>query len=102
MPSSRNLWKSRLLLVLLLSLMAPVIDGCKKKVEEAPEVSVTVQAAHPTLAPISEEITADAVSRLSLRRPSRHASAHRSGPNMCSAEPTCGVASCCSRSMTAT
>ena len=38
-----------------------VADGCKKKAEEAPEVSVTVQAAHPTLGPISEEIAADAI-----------------------------------------
>ena len=35
--------------------------GCKKKDAEAPGVSVTVQAAHPTQAPISEEIAADAI-----------------------------------------
>lgn len=35
--------------------------GCKKKAEEAPEVSVAVQAGHPTQGPISEEITADAI-----------------------------------------
>ena len=35
--------------------------GCKKKAEEAPEVSVTVQAGHPTQGPISEEIAADAI-----------------------------------------
>ncbi len=35
--------------------------GCKKKEAEAPDVSVTVQAAHPTKAPISEEIAADAI-----------------------------------------
>lgn len=34
--------------------------GCKKK-EEAPGPDVTVQAAHPSVGPISEEITADAV-----------------------------------------
>ena len=47
--------------MLLLSLVVPVADGCKKKAEEAPEVSVTVQAAHPTFGPISEEIAADAI-----------------------------------------
>lgn len=43
------------------SLLLSVSIGCKKKEEEAPEASVTVQAAHPTKAPISEEITADAI-----------------------------------------
>lgn len=35
--------------------------GCKHKAEDAPEVSVAVEAAHPTEGPISEEIAADAV-----------------------------------------
>lgn len=35
--------------------------GCKKKAEEASEASVTVQAEHPTMGPISAEIAADAV-----------------------------------------
>ena len=35
--------------------------GCKKKTEEAPEPSVAVQAEHPIVGPISEEIAADAV-----------------------------------------
>ena len=35
--------------------------GCRKKPAEAPEVSVAVQAAHPTQGPISEEIAADAI-----------------------------------------
>lgn len=43
---------------LLLLCMA---NGCKKKEQEAPEVSVTVRAAHPTTASISEEIAADAI-----------------------------------------
>ena len=37
------------------------LGGCKKKAEEAPEPSVAVQAEHPTVGPISEEIAADAV-----------------------------------------
>jgi multidrug efflux pump subunit AcrA (membrane-fusion protein) len=36
-------------------------SGCKKKAEEAPEPSVAVQAEHPTVGPISEEVAADAV-----------------------------------------
>lgn len=45
----------------LTALMLLVASGCKKKAEEAPEISVTVQAAHPTVGPISEEIAADAI-----------------------------------------
>ncbi len=60
MSSTRKASQSRWLL-LLLSLALPVADGCKKKVEQAPEISVTVQAAHPTRGPISEEIAADAI-----------------------------------------
>ena len=44
-----------------LTLSLCLTSGCRKKAEEAPEVSVTVQAAHPTNAPISEEIAADAI-----------------------------------------
>ncbi len=44
--------------VLLLSIVS---SGCKKKAEEAPEATVAVQAEHPTVGPISEEIAADAV-----------------------------------------
>lgn len=44
-----------------LGLLLCVISGCKKKEEEAPEVAAAVQAAHPTKAPISEEIAADAI-----------------------------------------
>lgn len=36
-------------------------SGCKKNGEEAPEPTVAVQAEHPTMGPISEEIAADAV-----------------------------------------
>ncbi len=45
--------------MLFLALLVAV--GCKKKAEEAPEVSVTVQAGHPTQGRISEEIAADAI-----------------------------------------
>ena len=37
------------------------LAGCKKKADDAADVSATVQAAHPTIAPISEEISADAI-----------------------------------------
>ena len=36
-------------------------DGCKKKEEETPEAAVEVQAAHPTVEDVSEEIAADAI-----------------------------------------
>jgi HlyD family secretion protein len=44
-----------------LLLVGICLGGCKKKAEEAPEPTVAVQAEHPTVGPISEEITADAV-----------------------------------------
>ena len=59
MTFNRRCWRS--IFLLLLGFAVLVADGCKKKAEEAPEVSVTVQAAHPTLGPISEEIAADAI-----------------------------------------
>ncbi len=37
------------------------VAGCKGKAAEAPDVAVTVQAAHPTQGDISEQITADAI-----------------------------------------
>jgi HlyD family secretion protein len=45
----------------LLLLAGICLGGCKKKAEEAPEPIVAVQAEHPTVGPISEEIAADAV-----------------------------------------
>lgn len=47
--------------LLLVGLSLPLVDGCKKKAEEVPEVAATVQATHPTQAPLSEEIAADAI-----------------------------------------
>jgi RND family efflux transporter MFP subunit len=41
--------------------LAVFLGACKKKAEEAPEATVAVQAQHPTVGPISEEIAADAV-----------------------------------------
>ncbi len=38
-----------------------VVTGCRKKVAEAPEVSVAVQAMHATRGPISVKIEADAI-----------------------------------------
>jgi HlyD family secretion protein len=46
---------------LALMLCAALTTGCKKKAEESPEAEVSVQAEHPAVGPISEEITADAV-----------------------------------------
>ncbi len=37
------------------------LNGCKKAAEEAPKPEVTVQAVHPQMASITEEISADAV-----------------------------------------
>lgn len=51
----------RLECLLLLGLVFALATGCKKKADEVPEVAVTVQAAHPATAPISEEINADAL-----------------------------------------
>ena len=59
MPLTRNDWKFRSLL--LLSFVLPVATSCRKKAEQAPDVSVAVEAAHPTVGPISEEIAADAI-----------------------------------------
>ena len=44
-----------------LALLSLALVGCKKAADEAPTVTVAVQAQHPTIAPISEEITADAI-----------------------------------------
>ena len=49
------------LALLLLCIFLLLTTGCKKKEEAAPEIAVTIQAAHPTLGPISEEIAGDAI-----------------------------------------
>ena len=41
--------------------LALCLAGCKPKTEEAPEPAVAVQAQHPTVGPITEEIAADAI-----------------------------------------
>ena len=51
--------------VVLMAVACPLcllvgITSCRKPTEESPAVAVEVQAAHPQVAPISEEITADA------------------------------------------
>jgi len=48
-------------LTFTLLLVSIAFSGCKKKAEEAPEPSVSVQAEHPTVGPISEEVASDAV-----------------------------------------
>ena len=47
--------------LLPLLLIGPALTGCRGKPEEAPEPVVSVEAEHPTVGPISEEIAADAV-----------------------------------------
>jgi HlyD family secretion protein len=59
MPSTRKSWSFRSLLLVCLAVLGA--DACKKKAEEAPEVSVAVQASHPSMGSISEEIAADAI-----------------------------------------
>jgi len=49
----------RCILLCAMALPLAVFTGCKK--EAAPEIEVTVQAAHPEQGPIAEHITADAV-----------------------------------------
>jgi RND family efflux transporter MFP subunit len=56
LPSSRLMSASLLTLVAIFAL-----SGCKNKAEEAPDVAVAVQSQHPSLGPISEEITSDAI-----------------------------------------
>ena len=52
----------RSIMVVVASLCTAALPtGCKPKEAEAPDVSVTVQAAHPTQGDIAEEITADAI-----------------------------------------
>ncbi len=60
MNASSQRWQCASLL-LSLSLIFPLTIGCRKKQEEAPEVLVAVQAAHPTQGSISEQIAADAI-----------------------------------------
>ncbi len=43
-----------------LGLLAP-LTACKQPAEDAPAVLVSVQAAHPRVAPLSEEVAADAI-----------------------------------------
>jgi HlyD family secretion protein len=52
---------STLLSLALLSLALLPVAGCKAKPEETPEVLVTVDATHPTVGDISEEIAGDAI-----------------------------------------
>jgi HlyD family secretion protein len=57
-PNAHSL-KMRCILLGAMALPLAVFAGCKK--EAAPEIEVTVQAAHPEQGPIAEHITADAV-----------------------------------------
>ena len=49
------------LLLNVCCVLALLLSGCKSKEAEAPDVAVTVQAAHPTEGDISEKIAADAI-----------------------------------------
>lgn len=57
LPVFRCLFK----VMLLCGLLTYLLTGCKKTQEEAPEASVEVQAVHPSVGPISQEIAADAI-----------------------------------------
>lgn len=52
---------ARALSVSALLIVGVAVNGCKKAAQEQPEATVSVQAEHPEVGPISEEITADAV-----------------------------------------
>ncbi|WP_419805375.1 efflux RND transporter periplasmic adaptor subunit [Terriglobus sp.] len=56
-----NVLQNRHLAATVLLTLVAGAAGCKSKEADAPEVTVTVQAAHPTQGPISEEISADAI-----------------------------------------
>jgi multidrug efflux pump subunit AcrA (membrane-fusion protein) len=47
--------------ITFVALVILAISGCKKSEEAAPETAVAVQAQHPTVGPISEQIAADAI-----------------------------------------
>ena len=49
------------LLLNVCCVLALLLSGCRSKEAEAPDVAVTVQAAHPAQGDISEEIAADAI-----------------------------------------
>jgi HlyD family secretion protein len=64
LPEGFNRMKHRSIIsvaVSVLLLVGAALNGCKKAAEEAPEPTVSVQAEHPTVGPISEEMAADAV-----------------------------------------
>lgn len=52
---------ARALSVCALLIVGIAFSGCKKAAQEQPEATVSVQAEHPEVGPICEEITADAV-----------------------------------------
>ena len=52
---------ARALSVCALLIVGMAVSGCKKAAQEQPEATVSVQAEHPEVGPICEEITADAV-----------------------------------------
>jgi HlyD family secretion protein len=52
---------ARALSVSALLVVSVAVSGCKKTAQEQPEATVSVQAEHPEVGAISEEITADAV-----------------------------------------
>ena len=41
--------------------LLPTLTACRKAADDTPATAVTVQAAHPIIAPISDQITADAI-----------------------------------------
>lgn len=64
MPRTQNSSMRSWVAVLLLAALPGIIAGCKKTASEGDEESaeaVAVQAEHPSVGPISEQITADAI-----------------------------------------
>lgn len=45
----------------LIAAFVPIMSGCKNAADESPAVAVAVKTQHPEIAPISEEIAADAI-----------------------------------------
>jgi len=61
MTQSFFVLRTTTMLAVMAVAMAVVLSGCKKSTDATPEVAVSVQAGHPTVGPISEMITADAI-----------------------------------------
>lgn len=61
MANSSSFALLRNMLLLLVAVLPLTMAGCRKAAEDPPAAAVTVQAEHPTIGTIAEEIAADAV-----------------------------------------